>query len=151
MDPNQKKSKPIEPGSMAQNIQSTFTETSPMIQEIPSPFPEPIPIDQDFQSPIKEEVIPSEGAQASGSSFETPKLDISKGKSRLPESEFVDFNIVFDLEQTSTKKHLVIGKQDIRISELEKDNSDKDSKISELQANLGGLTALFFDMKQRLF
>ncbi|CAH1413112.1 unnamed protein product [Lactuca virosa] len=87
-------------------------------------------MDQDFESPIVEqEVLPSEGAQASGSSFEAPELDISKGKSKLPESEFVD---------------------DIRISDLEKENSIKDAKISELQANLGGLTTLFFDQKQRL-
>nr|KAJ0193794.1 hypothetical protein LSAT_V11C800400860 [Lactuca sativa] len=56
-------------------------------------------------------------------SFEAPELDISKGKRKLPESEFVDVallqNRVFDLEQ-------------------------------ELQENLGGLTALFFDLKQRL-
>ncbi|CAH1441181.1 unnamed protein product [Lactuca virosa] len=53
--------------------------------------------------------------------------------------------------KNSTEKDLVIGKQDIRISELEKENSGKDSNISELQANLGGLTALFFDLKQRQF
>ncbi|CAH1451087.1 unnamed protein product [Lactuca virosa] len=116
---------------MAQNIQSPFTETSPLIQEISSPFSEPIPMDQDFQSPVvKEVVIPSEGPQASGSPFETPELDISKGKSKLHESELVD---------------------DIRISELEKENSNKDSNISELQANLSALTSLFFDLKQRLF
>ncbi|CAH1440411.1 unnamed protein product [Lactuca virosa] len=96
-----------------------------------------------------------QGAQASGSSFETPELDISKGKIKLPEFEFVDVvqlqNKVFDLEQNSAEKDLVIGKQDIRINELEKENYDKDSKISELQENLGGLTALLFDLKQRLF
>ncbi|CAH1415605.1 unnamed protein product [Lactuca virosa] len=133
-DPIQKKSTPIKLGSMAQNIQNTFTETFPVIQEIPSPFPEPILMDQDFQSPIvEEEVIPSEGAQASGSSLKTPELDISKDKSKLPESEFVNVvqlqNRVFDLEQNSAEKDL----------------------ISELQANLGGLTALFFDLKQRVF
>ncbi|CAH1445587.1 unnamed protein product [Lactuca virosa] len=151
-----KKSTPIEPGSMAQNIQGTFIESSSVIQYIPSPTPGSIPMDQDFQSPIvEEEVIPSEGAQASRCSFETPELDISKGKNKLPESEFVDVvllqNKVFDLEQSSTEKDLIIGKQDIRISELEKENSNKDSKISELQENIGGLTALFFDLKQRLF
>ncbi|CAH1440330.1 unnamed protein product [Lactuca virosa] len=113
-------------------------------------------MDQDFQSPIvEEEVIPSEGAQASRSSFETPELDISKGKSKLPKSKLVDVvllqNKVFDLEQSSAEKELIIGKKDIRISELEKENSDKPSKISEVQANLGGLTTLFFDLKQRLF
>lgn len=45
----------------------------------------------------------------------------------------------------------MIGKLDIRVSELEKYNSEKDAKISELQANIGGLTTLYFDMKQRLF
>ncbi|CAH1452659.1 unnamed protein product [Lactuca virosa] len=126
------------------------------IQDIPSPIPDPIPMDQDFQSPIVEEdVIPSEGAQASRSSFETPELDISKGKSKLSESEIVDVvllqNRVFDLEQSSAEKDLIIGKQDIRISELEKENSNKDSKIYELQENLGGLTALLFDLKQHIF
>ncbi|CAH1419873.1 unnamed protein product [Lactuca virosa] len=141
---------------MAQNIQGTFTESSPVIQDVPIPIPEPIPIDQDLQSSIVEEdVIPSEGAQASGSSFEIPELDISKGKSNLPESKLVDVvllqNRVFDLEQSSAEKDLMIGKQDIQISELEKENSNKDSKISKLQANLGGLTDLFFDLKQHLF
>ncbi|CAH1425399.1 unnamed protein product [Lactuca virosa] len=76
---------------MAQNIQSPFTETSPMIQEMSSLIPEPIPMDQDFQSPIVEEnVIPSEGAQVSGISFEIPELDISKGKIKFPESELVE-------------------------------------------------------------
>ncbi|CAH1448586.1 unnamed protein product [Lactuca virosa] len=80
-DPVHKKSTSIELGSMAQNIQSPFTETSPVIQYIPNPILEPITVDQDFQSPIvEEEVIPSEEAQASGSSFEIPELDISKGK-----------------------------------------------------------------------
>nr|KAJ0209035.1 hypothetical protein LSAT_V11C400186260 [Lactuca sativa] len=72
-DSVQKTSTPIEPDSMAQNIQGPFTEFSPVIQEMSSPIPEPTSMDQDFQSPIvEEEVLPLEGAQASGSSFETP-------------------------------------------------------------------------------
>ncbi|CAH1452650.1 unnamed protein product [Lactuca virosa] len=127
-DPVQNVSTSIEPSYVAQNIESTFTESSPVMQEISSLLPESTPMDQDFESPIVEqEVLPSEWAQASGSSFEASELDISKGKSKLSESEF-----------------------DIRISDLEKENSIKDAKISELQANLGGLTALFFDLKQRL-
>ncbi|CAI9279247.1 unnamed protein product [Lactuca saligna] len=47
------------------------------------------------------------------------------------------------LSWTSTK--------DIRISELEKENSNKASNILQLQADLGGLTTLFFDLKQFLF
>ncbi|CAH1452999.1 unnamed protein product [Lactuca virosa] len=81
----------IEPDSTAQNIPSPVTESTPVIQEISSPLPESTPLDQDFQSPIIEEVVmPSKGAQASGNSFETPELDISKGKMNMPESEFLD-------------------------------------------------------------
>ncbi|CAH1441441.1 unnamed protein product [Lactuca virosa] len=80
---------------------------------------------------------------------------MSKGKSKLPEYEFVDVvqlqNRVFDLEQNFAEKDLIIGKHDIQISELEKLKSYKDSKISELKANIGGLTARFFDLKQSLF
>ncbi|CAI9281674.1 unnamed protein product [Lactuca saligna] len=57
----------------------------------------------DFESPILEqEVLPSQGAQTYGSSFEAPELDISKGKGKQPESKFVDVSLlqnrVFDLE-----------------------------------------------------
>ncbi|CAH1412922.1 unnamed protein product [Lactuca virosa] len=147
-DPVQNVSTPIEPSSVAHNTEITFTESSPVMQEISSTLPESTPIDQDFECHIVEqEVLPSVGAQASVSSFEAPELDISKGKSKLPESEFVDVallqNGVFDLEQNLDEKDLIIGKQDIRISDLEKENSIKDAKISELQANLGGLTTLF--------
>ncbi|CAH1423019.1 unnamed protein product [Lactuca virosa] len=70
---------------------------------------------------VEENGIPSEGAQASRSSFETPGLDISKCKSKLPDSKLVDVvllqNRVFDLEQSSAEKDLIIGKQYIRIRE----------------------------------
>ncbi|CAH1413006.1 unnamed protein product [Lactuca virosa] len=136
--PVQNKSTSTVPGSITQNIQSPFSEISPVTQEMSSPFTESIPMDHVFESPVVEEdVIPLEGAQASRSSFETPELDISKGKSKLPNSELVDVvllqNRVFDLEQSSAEKDLIIGKQDIHISELEKENSDKASKISKLQ------------------
>ncbi|CAI9303328.1 unnamed protein product [Lactuca saligna] len=84
-------------------------------------------MDQDFESPIVEqEVFPSERDQTFGSSFEAPELDISK---------------------SSAEKDWIIGRQDIRISDLEKENSIKDANISDLQENLGGLTTLFFDLK----
>ncbi|CAI9269374.1 unnamed protein product [Lactuca saligna] len=113
------------------------------------------PLMQDFESPVVEqEVFPLEGAQASGSSFKGPDLDISKGKNKLTESEFVDMallqNKAFDLEQSSAKYDLIIRRQEIRISDLEKENSVKDAKISKLEANIGGLSALFFDLKQHL-
>ncbi|CAH1416285.1 unnamed protein product [Lactuca virosa] len=126
-DTVQNVSTPVEPSPMAQNIESTFIESSPVMQEISTP---------------------------GLSSFEALELDILKGKSKLPKSEFVDVarlqNSVFDLEQSSAEKDLTIGEQDIRINTLEKENSVKDAKISELQANIGGLTSLFFDLKQRL-
>ncbi|CAI9291856.1 unnamed protein product [Lactuca saligna] len=48
------------------------------------------------------------------------------------------------------RKRRDLTPRDIRISELGKDNSIKDVKISELQENLGGLIVLFFNLKQRL-
>nr|KAJ0205027.1 hypothetical protein LSAT_V11C500228940 [Lactuca sativa] len=115
---------PIESSFVAQNIESTFTESSPMMQEISSLLPESTPMDQDFESPmVKQELLPSEGGQASGSSFEAPD---------------------------SAEKNFIIRKQDIRISDLENEKSIKDAKILKLQENLGGLTALFFDVTHRL-
>ncbi|CAI9296842.1 unnamed protein product [Lactuca saligna] len=56
-----------------------------------------------------------------------PELDISKGKRKLPKFEFIDVgllhNRVFDLEQSSAEKDLIIGKQDIRIREKIYDSS----------------------------
>ncbi|XP_023766512.1 uncharacterized protein LOC111915038 [Lactuca sativa] len=48
------------------------------------------------------------------------------------------------------KKDFLIGSLDVRVSTLEHENSVKDAKIYELQANLGGITALFFDLNQCL-
>ncbi|CAH1440469.1 unnamed protein product [Lactuca virosa] len=48
------------------------------------------------------------------------------------------------------EKEFLIGNLDVRVSSLENKNSVKDAKISELQANLDGITTLFFDLKQRL-
>ncbi|CAI9297743.1 unnamed protein product [Lactuca saligna] len=50
--------------------------------------------------------------------------------------------IVF-FKQESIEKDILIGILDVRVSNLEQENSVKDAKISELQANLGGLTAIF--------
>ncbi|CAI9292131.1 unnamed protein product [Lactuca saligna] len=81
-------------------------------------------------------------------------MDISKGKSKLPKSDFVDVallrNIVSDLEQSFAENDLIIGMHDIQISKLENENSIKDEKILELQANIGGLNAILFDLKQHL-
>ncbi|CAH1436123.1 unnamed protein product [Lactuca virosa] len=54
------------------------------------------------------------------------------------------------LKQDSIDKDFLIGSLDLRVSNLEHENSVKDANISELQAKLGGITALVFDLKQRL-
>ncbi|CAH1434146.1 unnamed protein product [Lactuca virosa] len=54
------------------------------------------------------------------------------------------------LKQDSIEKDLLIGKLDVRVSDLEKENSENNKQISELQANLGGLTAFYFDLKEKL-
>lgn len=50
---------------------------------------------------------------------------------------------VFELEQESVVK-------DIRIQQLEVSDAEKDAKIKELQANMGGLTAMYISMQQKL-
>ncbi|CAI9279086.1 unnamed protein product [Lactuca saligna] len=63
------------------------------VQNISRTIPKSTPIDQDFESHIVEqELFPSEGVKASGNSFKALELDISKGKSKLPELEFVDIS-----------------------------------------------------------
>ena len=49
------------------------------------------------------------------------------------------------------EKDFLIGNLDVRISSLEKENSIKYAKIYELQANLGGINDLLFDLKQHLY
>ncbi|KAI3779408.1 hypothetical protein L2E82_09125 [Cichorium intybus] len=121
------------------------------------------PMDLDNQSPIQEVVyesvveeamVPTTELKAGGSSSNPPPVDTSKGKNIMFESEFVDVvslqNLVFELEQKSTKKDLLISNLDIRVTNLEKENAAKDKKIFQLEANFGGVSALFFDLKQRL-
>ncbi|CAH1443896.1 unnamed protein product [Lactuca virosa] len=98
---------------------------------------------QNLSTPIESSFV----AQNTENTFSESYPVMQEISSPLPESTL---NIVFDLEHSSAEKDLIIGKQEIRINDLEKENSIKDAKISELQANLGGLTALFFDLKQCL-
>ncbi|CAH1426953.1 unnamed protein product [Lactuca virosa] len=49
------------------------------------------------------------------------------------------------LKHESIDKDFLNGSLDVRVSSLEQENSVKDAKISKLQANLGGITALLFD------
>ena len=43
-----------------------------------------------------------------------------------------------------------LGSLDVRVSELEKENSQKNKHISYLKANLGRLIALYYDLKDKL-
>ncbi|CAH1425438.1 unnamed protein product [Lactuca virosa] len=57
---------------------------------------------------------------------------------------------IIEPAQESIEKDLLIGKLDVIVSELEKENSQKNKDITEIQANLGGLTAFYFDLKDKL-
>ena len=106
------------------------------------------------QEAQQETATPIEVTHGVGSSSAPTAMGRSRGKRAVPGSELVDVvnlqNRVFQLEQESSENDLLIGKLDVRVSELEKDNSAKDAKILEPQTNLGGLTAFCFDLKQRL-
>ena len=55
------------------------------------------------------------------------------------------------LNQQNIEKDILIGKHDVRIAELEADNALKSKQISDLQTNLGSLTAFYFSLKNKLF
>ncbi|KAL4562004.1 hypothetical protein LXL04_034192 [Taraxacum kok-saghyz] len=112
-------------------------------------------MDQDVIAPSTDEItIPSPETLVGGSSSAPPELNIFNDKGKLPESEFVDVvhlqSRVFQLEQESSSKDLIIGNRDVRVGELEKHNQEKNAKILDLQANLGGITAVMYDLKKRL-
>ena len=54
------------------------------------------------------------------------------------------------LNQKLIEKDLLIGTLDIRVSELEKENSQNLKQNFDLQLNLGALTAGYFDLKNKL-
>ena len=97
------------------------------------------PTDEESQH-VKETTSSTPETHVGGSSFTPPELTISRGKRKLPESEFVDVtqlqSRVFDLEQEFASKNLIIGNLDIRVGELEKHNSEKSSKISDLKQTM---------------
>ncbi|KAL4562349.1 hypothetical protein LXL04_034551 [Taraxacum kok-saghyz] len=116
-DTTQATSTPIQPTSKVHTTQGPTTES--------------IPMDQDFQAPT---TSAAPETHAGGSSSTPPVLNILRGKSKLPHAEPVDIvqlqGRVFDLEQESATKDLIIVNLDVR--------------------NLGGLTALLYDLKQSL-
>ncbi|CAH1423282.1 unnamed protein product [Lactuca virosa] len=113
---------------ISDQVQKEVSKIEPdsMTQNIPSPVTESIPVIQEISSMLPE-------STPMYKDFQSPIIE----------------EVVFPLK-SSAEKDLIIGKRDIRISDFEKENSIKDAKISELQANLGGLTALFFNLNQRL-
>ena len=54
------------------------------------------------------------------------------------------------LKQKITEKDVLIGNLDIRVSDLEEENFQKSKQISDLQLNLGALSAGYFDLKNKL-
>lgn len=70
------------------------------------------------------------------------------GKNVLPDNELVDVHTlqkrIFELEQDSITK-------DMRLHFLERSDEEKTAKIKSLEDNLGQLSALFFDVKDKLW
>ncbi|KAL4564809.1 hypothetical protein LXL04_028880 [Taraxacum kok-saghyz] len=131
---NSKRRDPMPGVLITDPIQETTMITEPISEarNIQSSISEPIPMIQDDQAPTDEESQPAKETTSSA-----PNTHAGEGR-------------VFELEKESATKDLIIGKLDVRVSELEKDNTKKNSKISYVQENLGGLTALYYDLKQRL-
>ncbi|KAL8240113.1 hypothetical protein R6Q59_013468 [Mikania micrantha] len=121
---------------------------------------EPVSVTQ-IQTTTAEPTEPSPHIKESivGSSSHTEDLDYDsfldgekeirddKGKNVLPEDEPIDIvklqSRVFELEQDSLSHTLLI-------QELKTENELKDKKIKDLETNMGHLSAIVLDLKQKL-
>lgn len=54
------------------------------------------------------------------------------------------------LKHTVIKKDALIGKLDIRLSDVEADKKTKPKQITNLQTHLGALTACYYDLNNKL-
>ncbi|CAH1440471.1 unnamed protein product [Lactuca virosa] len=135
---------------------SPTVDATQVSQDDQSPSVEPIQVHDNVQSPIFGEgldFLANKETFASGSSSAPPPPEHDVASVKL--AMILAFQ---DSISQSKGKGLSIGSKQGSdedshqiISELKQEiNSIKDAKISELQANLGGITALFFDLKQRL-
>ena len=91
-------------------------------------------MDQDTTASSTDETTTPLAETYAGASSSAPReFYISKGKSILTESEFVDIahlkSRVYQLEQESLTKDFIIGTLEVRVGELEKENKVKNAKI----------------------
>ncbi|CAI9281709.1 unnamed protein product [Lactuca saligna] len=165
----------VESTQVTHNVQSLIIDPVQFIQDVQRPNSKLAPVQEDAQiQMVNEETFGSGSSSAPPhpeydvASVKLAKLlayqdsisqskgnGISIGSGQRGDEDFhqtvskLKQEIVF-VKQESTEKDLLIDSLDVRVSNLEQENLAKDAKISELQANLGGLTALFFDLKQHL-
>ncbi|CAH1421830.1 unnamed protein product [Lactuca virosa] len=174
-EPVQQPSQIVEPTQVTHDVQRPIIEPASVQEDIQSPIIEPAPIQQDVHSQMANEETFTSGSSSAppppehdDASVKLAKLlafqdsiSQSKGKgisigSRQGGDEDSHQTIselkqeIMFLKQESVEKDLLIGSLDVRVSNLEQENSIKDAKISKRQANLGGITTLFFDLKQHL-
>ncbi|KAL8228514.1 hypothetical protein R6Q57_016098 [Mikania cordata] len=114
-------------------IQTTIvepTESSPNIREAAAGSSSHIE-DIDYDSFLAGEIV----------------IRVDKGNNVLPQDEPIDIvklqSRVFELEQDSLSQTLLI-------QELKTDNELKDKKIKDLETNMGHLSAIVLDLKQKL-
>ncbi|CAH1440067.1 unnamed protein product [Lactuca virosa] len=160
-EPVQQPSPITEPTQVAHDAQSQIVEPVQVIQYVQSPIIETAPVQENVQSQmINEETFPSVSSSAppppehDAASVKLSKLlafqysfSQSKGKGisigskqggdedSHPTVSELNQEIML-LKQESIEKDLLIGSLDVRVSSLKQENSVKDAKISELQANL---------------
>ncbi|CAH1437902.1 unnamed protein product [Lactuca virosa] len=171
-EPVQQPSQIVESAQVTHDVQSPIIEPAQVIQDVQSPIIEPDQAHQDVQSQMTNVETFASGSSSAppppehdAASVKLAKLlafqdsiSQSKGKgisigSRQGGDEDYHQNIselkqeIMFLNQESIERDLLIGSLDVRVSNLEQENSVKDAKIFVLQENIGGLTALLFDLK----
>ncbi|CAH1453146.1 unnamed protein product [Lactuca virosa] len=107
---------------------------------------QPAQVNQDDQSPnFNEDFLANEETFASGSSSAPPPAEHDSASVMLAKLLAFQESI-----PQSRGKGISCWLKARRVSELQKENSEKSKKISELQANLRGVTTLYFDLKDKL-
>ncbi|CAI9302846.1 unnamed protein product [Lactuca saligna] len=137
IEPVQHPSPIAEPIQVDHDDQSPIIEPTQVIQDVQSPIIETAPVQEDVQSQMSKGKGISIGSNQGGDEDSHQTVSELKQKIVL-------------LKQESIEKDFLIGSLNVRVSNLQQENSVKDAKISKLQANLGGITALFFYQKKCL-
>nr|KAJ0215083.1 hypothetical protein LSAT_V11C300154060 [Lactuca sativa] len=141
----------VKPAPIHENVQSVIIEPTQVHENVQILIIEPTHVQEDVQGPIAQS---SQETFASGSSSAPPPPEHDVASIKL--AKILAFQ---DSIPLSRGKGICIGSEqggsanrevDVRLSELEQENSQKNKHISELQANLGGLTTFYFDLKDKM-